>query len=178
MSDFTTAARPYARAVFEHAQQKKTLDQWSEALAFMTAVAVESKIKALFDSPKLNHSERAELFIKVCKDKLIPQAASLVKLLAENRRLQVIPQIALQYEEYRAQAANRVEATLVSAQSVSESEQQRIKVALEKRLGKQVTLKTEINENLIGGAVIKAGDTVIDGSLKARVSKLTAQLLS
>lgn len=178
MSDFTTAARPYARAVFEYAQEKKALDQWSEILAFMAAVASEPEIKVIFDSPKLNHSERAEFFLKVCADKQTPTAANLVKLLAENRRLPVIPSIAAQYEEYRALAENQVEATIISAQAVSASEQKRIKAALEKRLGKQITLKTEIDESLIGGAVIKAGDTVIDGSLKARVGKLATQLLS
>ena len=177
MSDFTTIARPYARAAFEYAQAHKAIDKWSESLGLLAAVVQDSLVQGLLRNPKLTRIQRAELLIKICKDKLDEHGKNFIRLLADNNRIDALTEIAMQYEVYRAELEGTVEATLTSAQAVDKAHLKKISAALESRLGKKVKLQNDIDESLIGGAVIKAGDIVIDGSLKSRLEKLSAAVL-
>ncbi len=177
MSQITTIARPYANAAFEYARDNNVLAKWSEQLAFLGAVAEDSQMHSLLDDPRITRQQRAELLLKVCGDKLDEGATNLVYLLAENNRLQALSQIASEYELLRAEHDGTIEAIVRSAQKVPSAQQKQIILSLEKRLQKKVTLKCEIDPSLIGGAVIKAGDLVIDGTLKTRLTKLNAALL-
>lgn len=177
MSDFITVARPYARAAFEYAQAHNAVTAWSDSLGLLAAVVKDPAMQALLDNPRLSRTQRAELLIKVCGDQLDAAGKNLVNLLAENGRLKALPEIAGQFEFYRAQLEGTVDATLVSAQAASDEQLKKIAKALETRLGKKVNLQSEVDESLIGGAVIKAGDLVIDGSLKSRLEKLSAAIL-
>lgn len=176
MSDFVTIARPYARAAFEYAQAHKAVKAWSDSLGLLAAVVQDPTVQALLDNPRLTREQRAELLIKICSDKLDQAGKNLVKLLAENGRLKALPEIAEQYEVYRAELEGTVEAKLLSAQAVSEEQLTKVAKALEARFGKKVNLQSEVDESLIGGAIIKAGDVVIDGSLKSRLEKLSAAI--
>jgi F-type H+-transporting ATPase subunit delta len=178
MSDFTTAARPYAKAVFELGSESKTLEKWSSSIAFMAAVASDAQMQAALASPKLAQLQRADVFLAACKGDISKEAENLVRVLAENNRLVILPNIAEQFEELRASAENIVDATIISASALSASQSKAYAAALEKRLGKKVQLKSEVDENLLGGAVIRAGDSVIDGSLKGRMQQLAHELLS
>jgi F-type H+-transporting ATPase subunit delta len=173
----TTIARPYAKAAFEHAQVKKTIAQWSEQLALLAALVQNDKLRSILTNPKLTRSERAAVLIKVGDKKLDAAAQNFVNLLAANGRLNVLPEIAAQFEQLRAEQESTVEVQLISAQAVPKTEQSAIVKALEKRFGKKVQLQSETDESLIGGAVIKAGDLVIDGSVKGRLQKLATALL-
>ena len=181
MADYTTIARPYARAVFELAQAQKAFSEWSTLLGFMAAVAQDATVERLLVDPKLPIDKRIECLLALCKDqinkKIKKSSESFVRLLADNQRLYIIPDVAKQYEQYRAAAESTIEATIVAPQAVSKDQQKSIAGALEKRLGKKVALETEIDETIIGGAVIKAGDLVIDGSIKGQLGKLTTALL-
>lgn len=177
MSDFITVARPYARAAFEYAQAHNAVNAWSDSLGLLAAVVKDPAMQTLLDNPRLSRAQRAELLVKVCGDKLDQAGKNLVNLLAENGRLKALPEIAEQYEVYRAELEGTVEATLVSAQAASDEQIRKIAKALETRLGKKVNLQSEVDESLIGGAVIKAGDLVIDGSLKSRLEKLSTAIL-
>jgi F-type H+-transporting ATPase subunit delta len=177
VASLTTIARPYARAAFEYARSKKAVPQWSEQLALLAALVQDGRLQSMLHNPKLTRPERAALLVKVGDKKLDEAARNFVSLLASNNRLDVLPEIAAQFERLRAEQESTLEVQLVSAQNVPKAEQEAIVKALEKRFGKKVELQTEKDESLIGGAVIKAGDLVIDGSIKSRLQKLATALL-
>lgn len=176
MSELTTAARPYARAAFDYASSNNVIDQWAEMLNFCAVVADDETMKAALDQPSLNWQQSANLFSEVCGDQLDSQAKNFIKLLAENDRISLLPDIAVLYHHYKADAQGTVDAELVSALEVSEQQIEAISASLTKRLGKKVSLTTRIDESLIGGAVIRAGDMVIDGSVRGRLEKLSNSL--
>jgi F-type H+-transporting ATPase subunit delta len=176
MSELTTTARPYAKAAFDIASANVEQQKWTDMLAFMSAVAHDPTMIALLDSPKLSHSQAAELFISVCEEKLDQRGKNFIKLLAENDRIALLPEITALYEHFRAEAEGTIDAEVISAEHVSESQLSKIAAALKSRLGKEVRLTSKIDASLIGGAIIRAGDLVIDGSISGRLEKLTTAL--
>jgi F-type H+-transporting ATPase subunit delta len=176
MSEFTTAARPYARAAFDIANVHGEQQPWSDMLAFMAAVAHDPIMIALLDSPGLSQGQSAEMFISVCEDKIDQRAKNFIRLLAENDRVKLLPEITALYEHYRAEAEGTIDAEVISASEVSESQLAKIAAALKKRLGKQVRITSKLDPSLIGGAIIRAGDMVIDGSISGRLTKLSTSL--
>lgn len=177
MSRDTTIARPYAAAAFEHAREQGALDAWSDQLALLSAVVDHETIQAALDDPKLTRARRAELILAVGGERLDAGMTNLVRLLAENNRLIALPAIAEQFEHHRAEHEQTVEATVISARALTGAQEEAIIESLRKRLNKNVTLSQQVDESLIGGAVVKAGDWVMDGSMKTRLSKLSAALL-
>ncbi len=176
MAEKSTIARPYAQAVFEQATASKSLKKWSENLALASAVAQDSGLQGVVGNPRLSKAELVDLFLGVCGDKFDDAAKNLVKLLVENGRLTVLPEIAVLYEEYRAEAEKTVQAEVVSAFPVTSAQQTRIKKALKARLGCEVELVCTTDNSLVGGAIIRAGDMVIDGSVTGQLEKLTHAL--
>ncbi|MEE9327131.1 MAG: F0F1 ATP synthase subunit delta [Cocleimonas sp.] len=176
MSELTTAARPYARAVFETAEKSGSLTKWSESLGFMGAIASNDNVVDLLAKPEMAKQAGAEAFIKICDGKLDDQAQNLVKTLAENDRLSLLPEMSVLFEVLKDEAEGSVEATVTTAKKLTKSEEEEMSLALKKRLGRDVKLNVSIDETLLGGAIIKTGDLVIDGSLKARLNKMTAQI--
>ncbi len=176
MSELTTAARPYARAAFAYASSNNVIEQWADMLSFCAAVAEDETMQAALDQPSLNRQQKGSLFNEVCAEKLNQHGKNFIKLLAENDRIALLPDIAVLYHHYQSEAAGAIDAELVSALDVSDEQVQAISASLTKRLGKKVTLKTKIDESLIGGAIIRAGDMVIDGSVRGRLEKLSNTL--
>lgn len=176
MSELTTAARPYARAAFDIANSHGEQQQWTEMLSFMAAIAHDPTMSAVLDSPGLSQAQSAEMFIKVCEDKVDQRAKNFIKLLAENDRITLLPEIAALYEHYRAEAEGSIEAEVISATEASEAQLAKIAAALKARLGKEVRVTSKVDPTLIGGAVIRAGDMVIDGSLSGRLTKLSTSI--
>ena len=173
MSELTTAARPYARAVFEVANEAGDLAKWSESLAFMGAVASNEEVQALLANPKMAKQAGADALIKLCDKKLNDEAENLVKMLAENDRLSLLPEMSVIYEALKDEAEGSVEALVTAAKKLTQTEEKSIAAALKKRLGRDVKLKVSVDESLLGGAIIRAGDLVMDGSLKGRLTKMT-----
>lgn len=176
MSELTTAARPYARAAFAYASDNGVAAQWAEMLSFCAAVADDLTMKAALDQPTLNRQQKGDLFNQVCVDKLNDHGKNFIKLLAENDRIALLPDIAVLFHHYQSEAEGAIDAELISALDVNEQQVQAIAASLTKRLGKKVSLTTKIDESLIGGAVIRAGDMVIDGSVRGRLEKLSNTL--
>ena len=176
MAEHTTSARPYARAVYALATEASTVTEWGEALALMAAVADDSTMQEILDKPQLSKEQKGELMLKVLSDKLNQQQQNLVKLLAENGRLRALPEVAHQYESFRAEAEGKVEAEVISAFALSTEQEQAITKTLKSKLGRDVTITTRTDESLIGGVVIKAGDTIIDGSMKSQLESLAITL--
>jgi len=176
LAELSNIARPYARAVFELAKTDADYSAWSERLEWLSTVAADPNIGALFNNPRVSRHALAGVFTDVCGDQLDRNTKNLVRLLAQNRRLHALPAIAEQYEYLRAEAERTVQAELESALPVSDTQQQRIAEALSQRMGRRVELTVKTNEELLGGAVVRAGDLVIDGSIRARLEKLATAI--
>jgi F-type H+-transporting ATPase subunit delta len=172
MADFTTAARPYAKAVFELAQESSQFDAWSGRLAFWSALVNSPEMAQRLDAPGLTHQDKAGLIETVAGDEMDEHSRNFIRLLAENNRLGLIPDMQGIYEELRAEAEGEIEATVTSAFELTQEQTQRIVDALSKRLDRKVRIVNVVDTDLIGGAVIRAGDLVIDGSLKGRVENM------
>ncbi len=175
MSQALTLARPYARAAFAIARDAGKFAQWSDALGFAARLAADPQIASLLGNPKLTHDDAVVLLSPNDAD---PLFRDFLALLAGNRRLALLPEIAGLYEESRAEAERIVKAKVTSAAALPAGELDAIKIALKKRFGREVELETAIDESLIGGAVIDAGDVVIDGSLRGKLSRLQTALAS
>jgi len=176
MSDFTTAARPYANAVYDLAHENSALDSWGDALANLAAVVSDAQMRELLDDPETGKTQKGELILQVLGDKLNEQQQNLVKLMAENGRLKLMPDVVEQFEVARAKAENKIEAEVVSAFELTAEQISELVNTLKKKLGCDVTLTSTIDESLIGGVVIKAGDTIIDASMKSQLDSLALSL--
>ena len=176
MAEYTTSARPYARAVYALATQTSSVDSWGEALTLLAAVAADTNMQELLDKPQLGKEQKGELMLKVVSDKLNSQQQNLVRLLAENGRLRALPEVAHQFEIYRAEAEGKVDAEVISAFKLTSEQEQAITETLKSKLGRDVSITTSTDESLIGGVVIKAGDIIIDGSMKSRLEALAISL--
>lgn len=179
MPDFDSAARPYARAVFELASEEGKLQQWQDKLMVAAEVALNADMQAVFDQPAMLAGQKADIFLSVMSSSGAETDAhfsNLVKLLAEKGRLSALPTIAATFDELKQQAEGQVEVQVRSAQPLTDAQSQKIADSLKKKLGKEVSITVEIDESLIAGAVISAGDMVIDGSAKGRMEKLAIAL--
>ena len=172
MAEKLTVARPYARAVFEIARDEDALAGWSELLRRGSAVIADERIQGLIGNPAVTRKALAELFIELCGDSAGANGANFIKLLAENGRMAWLPEIAAEYESLRAEAENVVDVQLTSAVELDEAQRDSFAASLRKRLGRDVRLHCDTDAKLLGGAVIRAGDLVIDGSLFGRLERL------
>ena len=176
MADFETAARPYARAIFELAREEGKLDQWQNSLQTAAAIADDKAMKAFLEQPDVLSRELGELFLSVLEGAGIENDGDFgntVRLLAENRRLATLPAIADLFTTLKQEAEGKIEVQVKSAQALSTEQQESIASSMAKRLGKEVSITTEVDDSLIAGAIITAGDLVIDGSASGRMEKLT-----
>jgi len=183
MADNNTIARPYAQAVFELANESGDLATWSEALDVASQLMADGQVAEYLGDPAFNNEQRLEFLTGLLdkagarvlggKDK---KGTNFLKLLLEYRRVAVLPEIAAHFEALKAVVENVVEVTVTSASAISKKQQDTISKALRERLGRDVNIETEVDKNLIGGAVIRAGDVVIDGSLRARLEGLATAL--
>jgi F-type H+-transporting ATPase subunit delta len=176
MAEKSTIARPYAEAVFQTAEAAGQLQQWSDMLQTVAVIAADADMQAVIGNTSVNKAQLAQLIIDVAGDVMTEQGNNLIKLLAENRRLDVVAEIAEQFETLKAEAEKTVEAEMVSALEVSAEQQSMIADKLKARLGRAVSLTCRVDETLMGGAIIKAGDMVIDGSVSGQLNKLSVEL--
>lgn len=185
MADNNTIARPYARAAFELASEHQDLAGWASALLVAKDVLADGQVAKFLANPSLSDDQRLEfltgLFQSAEGNESVlggshQRGTNFLKLLLEYGRVAVLPEIADHFEAFKAAVENTVDVTITAAAKLSAAQEKTIAAALEKRLGRSVNLSTEIDENLIGGAVIRAGDVVIDGSLRARLEGLANAL--
>ena len=184
MADLGTIGRPYAKALFDVAHAEGKLGPWSEALNAAAAVLGDANARRVLANPALDQGKRAD-FIRAVSVGLkgadvfeSAQGKALLSLLAENDRLAVLPEIAAQFDALKAEAEHKVTATLVSATAVDAAVAERVKQALKKRLGREVELTLEVDPSLIGGAIVRAEDMVIDGSVRTRLEQLARAMVS
>jgi F-type H+-transporting ATPase subunit delta len=176
MADLSTLARPYAKAAFELARDGGRFKEWGDALGSLAAAVKSPELSGLIGHPALFKGDLAEALAKAMGETLGSEGAALVKLLVDNKRLPAAPFIAEQYEALRAEAESRVDVEITSAAPVESAQQEQLATAVGKRLARQVVVSWKTDESLIGGAVIRAGDLVIDGSVKGELERLRTAL--
>jgi F-type H+-transporting ATPase subunit delta len=175
MSETLTLARPYARAAFESASKTNALAAWSHKLNFAAQLVADARVGALIGNPRIGNAELTGLLLPPDETVDSPVAGFLA-LLVENRRAQLLPDIAALFEEFKRDAERVLKVTLRSATPVSDMQIDAIKIALKKRFGRDIDLDQRIDPSVIGGAVIDAGDLVIDGSVRGRLARLESAL--
>ncbi len=176
MADYSTQARPYAKAVFELARDAKAFPAWGDALAELSKLVTAPELARLLGHPALTRSELAQVFTKALGGKLSADVVAFVRLLVENGRLQALPAIAVQFEQLRAEAEARVDVEVTSAADVPPAQQQQLSAAIKKRLQREVAISWKTDSGLIAGALIRAGDLVIDGSVRGELDRLQTAL--
>lgn len=178
MAELNTLARPYARAAFEYADQADKLQSWSKSLSLLAALVGEAKIMALLTNPALTADAKSSALIDLCADEADDHLKNFIVVLAENKRLVLLPTILSQFEALKAEREKSVEVHIASAYELSEEQIANLKKALTDRLKREVVLQTETDNTLLGGAYIQANDTVIDASLRGRLAKLAEAMNS
>ncbi|MFT5574854.1 MAG: F-type H+-transporting ATPase subunit delta [Bermanella sp.] len=178
MAELSTLARPYAKAAFEYALAAGDLAGWSDQLATAAAVAQNDVIKKVLTSPSMTSSQQAQAFIDVCGDALKDKAQNFIKVLAENKRLALLAEISAAYEAHKAAQEKSIDVELFTAFELDAQTQQKLAKALSGKLQREVNVTTVVNKELLGGVLIRAGDMVIDGSVRGRLAKLAEAMNS
>jgi len=178
MAEKSTIARPYAQAAFELAEAGGDLKSWSMMLELGAMIVSDDQVAELISNPNISKESLLELMLNVAGDRLDKVGSNFIRVLVANGRLIVLPEIAALYEQHRAEAERYVDAEVISALPLSDAQQQTLIQGLTKKLGREVRLTASIDEALIGGAIVRAGDLVIDGSVSGHLNKLAQTLLA
>lgn len=178
MAESITLARPYAKAAFEVALAANELSAWSQALSLLANVAASEQVRLHLLSPALTAAQQAETLINLCGDELSPKVHKLINVLAENKRLTLLGEISELFEALKAAQEKTVDVELSTAFELNQEVVNKITQALKTRLNREIKLLTRVDKNLIGGAVIRAGDTVIDSSVRGKLTKLAEAMNS
>ncbi len=179
MAEKVTVARPYARAAFEYAREHGAFAAWSELLAAGAAVAHAPGAEDLFGNPRVGAKELVVLIAGVATDSGATVGAdgrNFLGLLAHNHRLSFLPEIAAHFEGLRAEAENTIDVEVTTAMALTPEQRARLRQALERRFARQVRLAEVVDSALVGGATVRAGDHIIDGSLKGRLERLEQRI--
>ncbi len=176
MAEAKTLARPYAEAVFNLAKERDALQAWSDMLRFLTSVSTDARVALIIDDPRSTKDYVTGLLLDICSEHLNEDGKNFVRLLVENDRVSLLPDIVAQYEQLKAEAEGIVEVEAVSAFELDQAQMENIERVMKMRLGRDVRLTTKVDKSLIGGVVIRAGDLVIDGSVTGRLRELASQL--
>lgn len=178
MSIKTTLARPYAKAVFELAVQHNNLHAWSTLLQTAAWTVQQPKMQRFLQDPRYTSEMHYARLIEICDSVMNDEGRNFCKILAKNNRLFVLPEIAELFASYRVEREKIVNIQAITALPLSAAEQQHLSQALKIRLQREVTLHCEIDSTLIGGAIIRAGDLVIDSSIRSQLARLETALTS
>jgi F-type H+-transporting ATPase subunit delta len=176
MSELATLARPYAVAVYKRAKQTASTEKWSQMLTFLAAVMQDPRVMRAAGSPKIQKERFTQTFLEMCQGQLDTEAENFVRLLIANHRFGLIKSISKQFEIYKADEEGYVQVEVSSAYSLDNGASKQISTALKQVLGKEPRLNVQIDESLIGGVLIKAGDRVIDASIRGQVQRLAKRL--
>lgn len=172
MAESITIARPYAKAAFEAARAKDSLVAWSEMLGYAAAVAADESMKVVLDHPALTSEQKADVFVDSCGDKINEEGKRFVSALADNDRLPLLGDISALFETMKAQLEQSIDVEIESAFDLDGAQQDKLADALSKKLDRKVVVSSTTNQALIGGAIIRAQDLVIDASVRGKLAKL------
>ena len=178
MAELLTLARPYAKAAFAYASEQGATDSWSNALQILSAAVEDEVFSAYLNRPELTPIEQVSIFAKILGEQQSVAVSNFLTLLADNSRLTLLPEIAVEYEQLKSQNNNTVDVVIESAFPLNAEQEQLLSQALVKRLNCAVNVSVEVNKALIAGVVIRAGDQVIDDSALNKLEKMRTRLLS
>jgi len=176
MAEAITVARPYALAAFDEARKLGDLKNWSDMLQSLAHAVENAEVRAAITSPRVARNQLENLMLGLCGDKASKPGQNFIKLLVENQRLTLLPEITALFEAMRAEAEKSVDVVVTSAFDLDEAQKQKISTAMKNRIGREIRLSCEIDRNLLGGVIIRAGDKVIDGSARTQLSELANAL--
>jgi len=176
MSSLTTLARPYAKAAFDLARSDSNLAGWDDMLAAAGTIISDETMAGWLQSPRFTARQAVELITEAMGSEVDPRFESFLAVLADNGRLSLCAEISQLFRQLRFEAEKRLQVRVVSAVALQNSEVARIQAALAKRYDREITLSNDIDPDVLGGAVIYAGDQVIDGSLMGRLTRLETSL--
>lgn len=176
MSEAITTARPYAQAAFEEAKKLNALKEWSEMLVTLSEAVCHLEVSAVINNPRVAKHQLEALLAALLGDTVSAPQQNFVRILVENKRLQVLPEISGLFQALKAEAEKTVNVIVDSALELSDMQKEKIVNALKKKVGREIKLTCQVNKELLGGIVIRAGDKVIDGSALARLGEMTNAL--
>ena len=178
MAELSTLARPYAKAAFQSGLDAGALDAWSGMLKTAAAVAGDSAVAGLLSDPSLTSEQMAAAFTDLLGDELNDQGKNFIRLLAENKRLVLLPTISTLFHSLKANQEKSIDVDITTAFEVSSETLNTLVQGLKERLARDINLSTSVDSDLIGGAVVRAGDTVIDNSVRGKLVKLAESMNS
>ena len=176
MSEQVTIARPYAEAAYSLAREQNSLPQWAEMLRVVSNVTSDPTVRAALDNPRLDNSAKESLLLSLCSDALSAEGKSFIRVLLESDRIAILPDIRALFDTLKDSADGVARAHIVSAFPVDDAQLGALKAALEKRFGKKIEATVSVDPQLIGGARVTVGDTVIDASVRGELQAMTSQL--
>jgi len=176
MSELATLARPYAVAAFKRAKETDSTKKWSQDLAFMSAVLGDKDISVVVDNPKINKQQVSAFVLDICQGQIDQEAENLLRLLVHNKRLSLAPLIAELFEVYKAEDGGYIDVEVFVAYAFAKEDKSKFAATLENTLGKKVNMKVTVDKSLIGGVLVRAGDRVIDGSIKGQLQQMQKTL--
>lgn len=176
MAELTTIARPYAKAAFEYALGSQTVSEWASMLDFVAQAVSNNDVAAIISNPALSAEQKGEVLLKIGEGQVTDKVENFIKLLAKNHRLEAIPAIKERFEVLKANYDKAVDVEVISAMQLTDEQLQRLTEKLTAKLGRKVKIETQVDSSMIGGLVIKAGDMVIDGSVRGKLDKLSETL--
>ena len=177
MAELATIARPYANAVFDVAKLNGSLDQWSAMLSVLDATSEDPRVAQMLDSPDMPAAVQAQKLAEICGDEIDASARLFLQSLADNDRLSILAEVREQFELLRAEEQRSLEVEVISAFPLTAQQSDELKTALNRRFNKEITIEASIDASLLGGALIRAGDIVIDGSVRGKLNKLAETLV-
>lgn len=175
MSELTTIARPYAKAAFDFAVEQSTVEKWAEMLKFSSELIKDETMQTFLNS-SFSSNKLADTVISICGDQLDQYGQNLIRLMAENKRLIVLPAVYQEFQHYVEEHQKIVEVQVISAQPLNVVQSEKIVAAMEKRLARKVKLNCSLDSSLIAGVIIRTDDFVIDGSSRGQLARLANEL--
>ena len=176
MTELATLARPYAEAAFKRAKETGNAGVWADSLQFLSAVIRDADMATIVNNPRIGNDKIQRLLLDISQDQVDAEVLNLLKLLIENGKLKLLPHISDMYEQYKANDEGYVNVDLYSAYALTKAELGKYVSMLEKQLNKKVNAAVSVDKSLIGGILAKAGDKVIDGSVRGQLHQLAKRL--
>lgn len=173
MAELITLARPYAKAAFEDACAQNALGEWLNMLQWAGAVVSDAQVMVALDKPGLTTEQKANIVIDICEGKLTEHGKNFVRILAENKRLSLLPEIACLFEHLKAEQEKTLDVEVLSARALDAQQTNTLSESLRKRFDRNIELSCVVDEKLLGGIIIRTGDTVIDGSVRGKLARLS-----
>jgi len=172
----TTVARPYAKAAFEIALQQDRLVQWSDMLMILAQVSLNKDIQTIVNQPGSTEEQLADMFIQIAGEQADSSGQNFIKILASNKRLMVLPEIKATYELFKAEQEKSLNVCVISFAAMTDKQKQDLSLSLKQRLKREISISETIDPSILGGVIIRAGDLVIDGSVKGKLEKLKTEI--